>query len=174
MKSFLTRRLAGGLSEIKTTKKLDEFAGRICKAVIPIKKEFYLGRGSSVAICTLSSFDLLEKISNTVALMDKIAIAGRLLSENRGIDAMIEFATRNPDLERIILCGKEVKGHRAGQALLSLAKNGTEPSGRIIGALGIYPILRSEPKDVDTFRNRVQVVDLMGITKLEKIMMLVT
>ena len=142
--------------------------------MIPIKKEFYLGRGSSVAICTLSSFDLLERISKTVALMNKIAIAGRLLSENRGIDAIIEFASRNPDLERIILCGKEVKGHRAGQALLSLVKNGTEQSGIIIGALGPYPILRSERKDVNTFRNRVQVVDLMGITKLETIMMLVT
>lgn len=142
--------------------------------MIPIKKEFYLGRGSSVAICTLSSIDLLERISRTVALMDKIAIAGRLLSENRGIDAMIEFTSRNPDLERIILCGKEVKGHRAGQALLSLAKNGAGPGGRIIGALGPYPILHSELKDVNTFRNRVQVVDLMGITKLETIMLLVT
>ncbi|HEV8387407.1 MAG TPA: hypothetical protein VGQ03_07275 [Nitrososphaera sp.] len=142
--------------------------------MIPIKKEFYLGRGSSIAICTLSSFDLLDRISKTVALMDKIAIAGRLLSENRGIDAMIEFASRNPGLERIILCGKEVKGHRAGQALLSLAKNGIEPGGRIVGALGPYPILRSQPKDVNTFRNRVQVVDLMGITNLEMIMVLVT
>ncbi|MGI0037724.1 MAG: tetrahydromethanopterin S-methyltransferase subunit A [Nitrososphaera sp.] len=162
------------MSEVKTTERLDEIAGKICKAVIPIRKEYYLGRGSSVAICTLSSLDLLDRISQTAALMDRIAIVGRLLSENKGIDAMVGFAAKHPNLERIVLCGKEVKGHQAGQALLSLAKNGINPGGRIIGALGPYPLLRSEPNSVSAFRNRVQVVDLMGTTKLETIIKLVT
>jgi tetrahydromethanopterin S-methyltransferase subunit A len=46
--------------------------------------------------------------------MNTIAIAGRLLSENKGIDAIINFALEHPDLHGIIVCGEEVKGHRAG------------------------------------------------------------
>lgn len=172
MKSFLILRSAGGF-RIKTKERLDDMAGRICKSLIPVRKEYYLGRGTSVAICTLSSIDLLEGIFQTPALMNKIAIVGRLLSENKGIDAIIGFSARHPDLERIVLCGKEVKGHRAGQALLSVARNGIDADGRIIGASGPYPLLHSEPNIVSAFRNRVQVIDLVGITKLETINKLV-
>jgi tetrahydromethanopterin S-methyltransferase subunit A len=162
------------LSKTKSTERFDEIAGRICKSLIPVRKEYYLGGGRSVAICTLSSLDLLERIFQTPALMDKIAIAGRLLSENKGIDAIIRFCVEHPDLERIVLCGKEVKGHRAGHALLSLVRNGIDADGRIVGAVGRYPILHSEPVDVSAFMNRVQVVDQVGITKLETIAELVT
>jgi tetrahydromethanopterin S-methyltransferase subunit A len=85
-----------------------------------------------MAICTLSSIDLLERICQTPALMDKIAIVGRLLSENKGIDAIIRFSVNHPDLVSIVLCGKEVRGHRAGQALLSLVRNGIDADGRIV------------------------------------------
>jgi tetrahydromethanopterin S-methyltransferase subunit A len=103
----------------------------------------YLGRGKELAICTLSSIGLLNKISKS-DIMDGVAIAGRLLSENRDIDAIIRFTLEHPDdLRRIIVCGKEVKGHRAGQALLTLARNGIDRDGKIIGALGPYPILKS-------------------------------
>lgn len=162
------------MNKLKTRERLDNIAGKICKTVIPIRQEYYLGRGSSVAICTLSSFDLLDRISLTAALMNRVAIVGRLLSENKGIDAIIGFAEMHPSLDRIILCGKEVKGHKAGQALLSLAKNGIEPSGRIIGALGPYPLLHSGIKSITAFRNRVQVLDLIGTTRLETIAKLVT
>jgi tetrahydromethanopterin S-methyltransferase subunit A len=94
--------------------------------------------------------------------MADVAIAGRLLSENRGIDAMIKFAIEHPDLKRIILCGREVKGHRAGQALLALARNGIDGRGRIVGALGPYPLLKSSARDVDAFRRQIEIIDMMG------------
>jgi tetrahydromethanopterin S-methyltransferase subunit A len=142
-------------------KKFDDAAGRICEAVLPIKHEYYLGRGKELAICTLSSVDLLEKISKS-EIMDGVAIAGRLLSENKGIDVIIRFAAGHPGLKRIILCGREVKGHRAGQALLALARNGTDGKGRIIGALGPYPMLESPAKDVEAFRRQVEIIDMTG------------
>jgi hypothetical protein len=37
--------------------------------------------------------------------MNTIAIAGRLLSENKGIDEIINFALEHPDLRGIIVCG---------------------------------------------------------------------
>jgi tetrahydromethanopterin S-methyltransferase subunit A len=42
---------------------LDNAAGSLCKALLPIKHEYCLGRGKGVAICTLLSVDLLQKIS---------------------------------------------------------------------------------------------------------------
>ncbi len=149
-------------------KKFDEAAGKVCEAILPIKHEYYRGRGNELAICTLSSIGLLEEISKS-DLMERVAIVGRLLSENRGIDTMIRFVLEHPDLQRIIVCGKEVKGHRAGQALLALAKNGMDRNGRIIGAIGPYPIIKSQAKDVDAFRHQVEILDMIGTTDIEKL-----
>ncbi len=121
-----------------------------------------------MAICTLSSIDLLQEISKS-DIMEGVAIAGRLLSENKGIDAMIRFAAEHPDLKRIILCGKEVKGHRAGQALLALARNGIDSQGRIMGALGPYPILKSSIRDIDAFRRQVEIMDMVGTTDINSL-----
>ena len=149
-------------------KKLDDAAGKVCEAILPIKRDYYHGKGKDLAICTLSSIGLLEEISES-DVMDKIAIVGRLLSENRGIDAMIRFTLEHPDLKHIIVCGKEVKGHRAGQTLLALARNGVDKEGRIIGALGPYPMLKSPAKDVDAFRRQVEITDMVGTVDIEKL-----
>ena len=82
---------------------------------------------------------------------------------------MIKFVIEHPDLRRIILCSKEVKGHRAGQALLALAKNGIDDHGRIIGAIGPYPIIKSQARQVDTFRRQVEIVDMIGTTDIRKL-----
>jgi len=145
--------------------KFDDAAGKICEAILPIKHEFYLGRGKRLAICTLSSIDLLLEISRS-DIMNRVAIAGRLLSENKGIDTMIKFAMAHPELRRIIVCGKEVRGHKAGQALLALARNGINGDGRIIGALGPYPTLMSPAGDVDIFRRQVEITDRIGTVEI--------
>ena len=142
-------------------RRLENAAGNLCKALLPIKHEYYLGRGKAVAICTLSSIDLLQTIGES-DLIDKILIAGRLLSESNGIDAIIAFTVKHPYLKRIILCGKEVKGHKAGQALLALSSNGMDSSGRIIGAAGPNPIVTLSLQDVDIFRHQVEIIDMIG------------
>ena len=149
-------------------KRLDNAAGRLCKALLPIKHEYYLGAGKAVAICTLSSIDLLQTISKS-DLINRILIAGRLLSENKGIDAIIAFTMKHPNLKRIIVCGKEVRGHRAGQALLALASNGMDSSGRIIGAIGPNPIVTLPQQDVDIFRHQVEINDMIGTVDIGKI-----
>ena len=147
---------------------LHDAAGKLCKALLPIKYEYFLGGGKALAICTLSSIDLLEKISRS-EMMSELVIAGRLLSENKGIDAMIYFTLKHPDLNRMIICGKEVNGHTAGQAVLALARNGIDLSGRIIGAAGPYPILKSPAQDVDAFRRQVEIIDMIGTVDIDKI-----
>jgi tetrahydromethanopterin S-methyltransferase subunit A len=149
-------------------KRLDNAAGRLCKALLPIKHEYYLGAGKAVAVCTLSSIDLLQTIAKS-DIMNRILIAGRLLSENKGIDAIIDFTVKHPSLNRIIICGKEVRGHSAGQALLALASNGMDSSGRIIGAVGPNPIVTLPLQDVDIFRHQVEINDMIGTVDIGKI-----
>ena len=149
-------------------KRLDNAAGRLCKALLPIKDEYYFGAGKAVAICTLSSIDLLQNILKS-DLMNRIVIAGRLLSENKGIDEIIAFTVKHPNLKRMIVCGKEVRGHRAGQALLALANNGMDSSGRIIGAVGPNPIVTLSQQDVDIFRHQVEINDMIGTVDIGKI-----
>jgi tetrahydromethanopterin S-methyltransferase subunit A len=42
-------------------------------------------------------------------------------------------------------------------------------SGRIIGAGGPYPMLKSAAQDVDTFRRQVEIIDMIGTVDIEKI-----
>jgi tetrahydromethanopterin S-methyltransferase subunit A len=94
----------------------DNAVGKICEVLIPLKHKYYIGKGKSVAICTLSSIDLLKEISNSVDIMNRILIVGRLLSENEGIDTIIKFVLDHTELHHIIICGKEVKGHHEKHA----------------------------------------------------------
>src|SRR5919106_6456468 len=149
-------------------KSLENMAGKICETLIPIKHEYYMGRrGNEIAICTLSSIQLLEDICKSSDIMDKILIVGRLLSENKGIDAIIRFTLAHPELHYIIVCGKEVRGHQAGQALLSLYENGINNNNNIgsriiIGTKGPYPVLTSSQEDVIAFRKQInKIYDLV-------------
>ena len=150
-------------------------AGKICENLIPIKHEYHMGMGGKeIAICTLSSIHLLEDIYNTPEVMDKILVVGRLLSENKGIDTIIKFTLTHPELHYIIVCGKEVRGHQAGQALVSLYENGinyNKTGGRIIvGAKGPNPVLASSWEEINTFRKQIiRVYNLIGISDIGKI-----
>jgi tetrahydromethanopterin S-methyltransferase subunit A len=150
-------------------RKIYDAAGKVCETIIPIRHEYYYGKGSDIAICTLSSIDLLLKISKSSFIMSKILIVGRLLSENKGIDAMIKFSIRNPSLRHIVVCGTDVKGHRSGQALLSLHKNGIDRRGRILGSASPCPILSCESSEIELFRSWTIVHDLIGIKDVDKL-----
>ena len=72
---------------------IGETIGEICKIILPIPEEVYYGnKQSRLAVCTLSSMNLLKKIANS-DILDNIAVAGRLLSENKGIDSMLDYFT---------------------------------------------------------------------------------
>jgi tetrahydromethanopterin S-methyltransferase subunit A len=152
---------------------LGEIAGEICKRILPIPEETFLGsQSSSVAICTLSSIDLLKEIANSDA-MKNIAIAGRLLSENKGIDRLLKYVSQNPRLGTIIVCGREVVGHRTGHALFCLHKFGVDENNRIINSTSPDPVLSASRQQIQYFQNQITLVDKIGETKLENIIALV-
>ena len=152
---------------------LGELAGEVCKKIFPIPEEKFVGNHTSnVAICTLSSIDLLKEISQS-GVMEKITIAGRLLSENKGIDELVRFVNQHPRLDTIIMCGKEVIGHRTGHALFCLHRFGTDHNNRIINSMSPDPVLSVSKKEIIQFQNQVKLIDKIGETHLTNIISLV-
>ena len=152
---------------------LGEIAGQICKVILPIPEETYFGNAKSdTAICTLSSIGLLKEIAKS-DLMEKISIAGRLLSENKGIDSLVRYVNKNPNLRTILVCGSEVSGHKTGHALFCLHQFGTDHSNRIINSISPDPVLSVSKKEIEQFQNQIQLVDIIGQTDMQKIIPLV-
>jgi len=148
---------------------LENIIGELCKAILPIPEEFYLGNSnSSIAICTLSSINLLKKISNS-DLMSHISIVGRLLSENKGIDSIIKYVNENKKTKTIIVCGKEVEGHKAGHSLFELHKNGIDNFGRIINSTSPDPFLTATKSEINYFQNEINLVNMINETDFETI-----
>ncbi len=148
---------------------MENFIGEICKYLLPIKHEHFVGKGSRIAICTLSSIRLLTEISNDTKLMNNLAIVGRLLSENKGIDDIINYCIVHKELEHLIICGKDSRGHRAGDSLIALSKNGLTKEGIIIESKSPRPQLRSSYQEVEIFRERITVHNLIEETDLNRI-----
>ena len=146
--------------------RLENIIGDLCKVILPIQEESYIGNtDSSIAICTLSSMNLLKKISNS-ELLNHVSIVGRLLSENKGIDSMIKYLNRNKKIKTIIVCGKEVCGHKAGHSLFELHKNGIDNYGRIINSVSPNPFLTVNRSEINYFQNEINLINLSDETNL--------
>ncbi len=148
---------------------IENLAGEICKIILPINEEIFFGNPkSSLAICTLSSTNLLKEIANS-DLLSKIALVGRLFSENKGIDSLVRHVISNKNLETILICGKDTPGHRPGHSVLNLYKNGVDNQGRIIGSSSPDPILTITKSEILEFQNQVKLIDEIGETSISKI-----
>jgi tetrahydromethanopterin S-methyltransferase subunit A len=148
---------------------IEDLAGEICKIILPINEEVFFGNPrSSLAICTLSSMNLLKEIANS-NLLSKVALVGRLFSENKGIDSLVRHVISNKNLETILLCGKDTPGHRPGHSLLNLYKNGVDNQGRIIGSSSPDPILTITKSEVLKFQNQVKLIDEISEISISKI-----
>ena len=150
---------------------LGQIVGEICKRVFPISEEKFFGKGSEIAICTLSSIDLLKEIVDS-DIMKKVVIVGRLFSENKGIDELVSYISRNPEIHTIVVCGKEVTGHKTGHALFCLHKFGVDDSNRIVNSTSPDPVLGVSEQAINDFR-RIKLIDMIGQTELEKIISII-
>ena len=147
---------------------LEQAAGVVCKVMYPIPISSFSGKGTEIAVCTLSSMALLKKISNN-DIMDKLLITGRLFSENKGIDQLIRFCTTSHTMKYLILCGKDTNGHYPGDALINLMKFGLDDHHKIIGTKAPYPFISCPPNLVNKFRQQIKLVDIRGCHDLNKI-----
>lgn len=122
-------------------------------------------RDSPVAICTMASIDLIDKIPR-----DGVAVVGKCVTENLGIEKIVENITANPNIRFLILCGRVSKGHFVGQAINCLIEDGLDQNGRIIGAKGAMPVLRNVSREkIEQFRKQIEPVDLTDVEDIKKI-----
>lgn len=123
---------------------------------------------SPIAVNTLGDVELPELLRTH--LEPFVAICGKNVTENIGIEKVIKNIITNPNIRALVLCGPESKGHFVGQAFKALKENGIDDSGKIIGAIGPIPFLKNISKnEVEQFRNQVEIIDLINETDVERI-----
>ncbi|WP_428937758.1 DUF4346 domain-containing protein [Fontivita pretiosa] len=119
-----------------------------------------------VAVCTLTDLALATQIAQSNA--SEIAITGTMLTENLGIERLIENVLANPNIRFLVVCGADSGqqiGHLAGQSLVALWRSGVDEQMKIIGARGKRPRIRNLPVDaVEHFRKTVEVIDMVNTT----------
>ena len=148
---------------------VEDIVGEICKIILPINEEVFFGNStSSIAICTLSSIKLLKEISNS-SLMSQIALVGRLLSENKGIDTLVKHVILKKNIKTILICGKDTMGHKSGHSLLKLCENGVDSNGRIIGSSSPNPVLTITKSEIQNFQKQITIINKIGETDISEI-----
>ena len=149
--------------------KLSDVIGKLCEVLLPIPEEFYIGNtNSSICVCTLSSIKLLKELKNS-KIIENVAITGRLFTENKGIDSIIKYVNQNKKIKTIIVCGKEVWGHKSGHSLFQLHKFGVDKNNRIINSTSPEPILTVSNSQIQYFQKELTLVNLINKTNLQLI-----
>lgn len=138
----------------------------------PLAGNYHVLRYSApVAVCTLNSASLAKRIAQSA--MPDVSIVGTMHTENLGIERLIRNTAANPTIRSLIVCGEDTQqaiGHLPGQTLLSLAANGMDERGRIVGARGKRPVLKNvSAEEVQNFRRQVSVHGLIGQQDMDSI-----
>ncbi len=125
-----------------------------------------------VAVCTLTNESLMNALAAETRREN--ALIGTLQTENLGIERLITNILANPNIRFLVICGSDSRqavGHLPGQSLLQLGRAGMDGDGRIIGAKGKRPFIRNIPREmVEQFRERIEVVDLIGTNEIHRVM----
>ena len=118
---------------------------------------------SNIAIVTLTNKFIFPK--------GLCAISGEMKTENLGIERVIINTVSNANIRYIIVCGKESKGHSAGQSLIAIYENGIDEKNKIIGSKGAIPFIENVPREVvERFRKQIKkIVDLINEEDINKI-----
>jgi tetrahydromethanopterin S-methyltransferase subunit A len=121
---------------------------------------------SAVAVCTLASRSMLARFAGR----PEIAIAGRVFTENVGIERMLQNLAANPRLRVLILCGRESL-HQVGQTIVSLHRHGLDESARVIGSLGQEPFLPNlSTFELRHFQQNIHLVEMIGERDVERVL----
>jgi tetrahydromethanopterin S-methyltransferase subunit A len=101
----------------------------------------------------------IEKLVRT-GVETGAALSGTLQTANIGIEKIICNIVANPNIRYLILGGPESEGHKTGDAVRALFKNGVDEKKRIIGTTGLSAYLYNVPMEFITrFREQLTLVD---------------
>ena len=123
---------------------------------------------SPVAVCVLVGDELYEQLKSVNA--PGLAIVGKTLTENLGIERMVQNIIASPYIRSLLLVGTEAEGHRTGQTIIALGENGVNERMRVVASEGKRPILRNLTRlEIERFQKQVSVIDHIGCTELTPI-----
>jgi tetrahydromethanopterin S-methyltransferase subunit A len=102
--------------------------------------------------------------------LNGVAIIGSISTENIGIEHLVKNIISNPYIRTLVLFGRDIEGHKPGNALIHLLENGLNSQNKIIGAQGARPVLKNLTKaEVDHFRAQIKISNLIGQTELSSL-----
>ncbi|MFA5332155.1 MAG: tetrahydromethanopterin S-methyltransferase subunit A [Methanoregula sp.] len=88
------------------------------------------------------------------------ALSGTLQTANIGIEKLVCNIVANPNIRYLILGGPESGGHKTGDAIRALLKNGIDEKKRIIDTAGLTAVLHNVPDEfIKRFREQLTLVD---------------
>ncbi|MFV0430500.1 MAG: hypothetical protein ACK5KO_13865 [Arachnia sp.] len=115
----------------------------------------------TIAVCVLTSDELYPAL----ARLPGVAIAGRVVVPNLGIEKIVRNVASNPHIRELVLCGKDSAIFFPGEALTQLHADGVDQERRILGARGHLPTLTNvSVQHIERFRAQVHLTDLIGVT----------
>src|SRR3954451_271825 len=124
------------------------------------------GMESPVAVCTLGSRVLLPELAGR----PEIAVAGRVFTENIGVERMIQNLAGFQSIRYLIVCGRETR-HKVGQTILALHRFGLDQTVRVIGSVAPDPQMPNlTSEQLRMFQTRVSVVDMIGEADVDVIL----
>jgi len=101
----------------------------------------------------------IEKLVRT-GVETGAALSGTLQTANIGIEKIICNIVANPNIRYLILGGPESEGHKTGDAIKALLKNGIDEKKNIIGTTGLTAVLHNVPAEfIKRFREQLTLVD---------------
>jgi len=101
----------------------------------------------------------IEKLVRT-GVETGAALSGTLQTANIGIEKLICNIVANPNIRYLILGGPESEGHKTGDAIKALIKNGVDEKKRIIDTTGLTAVLYNVPREfIQRFREQLTLVD---------------
>lgn len=101
----------------------------------------------------------IEKLVRT-GVETGAALSGTLQTANIGIEKIICNIVANPNIRYLILGGPESEGHKTGDAIKALLKNGVDKKKHIIDTTGLTAVLHNVPDMfIKRFREQLTLVD---------------
>jgi len=101
----------------------------------------------------------IEKLVRT-GVETGAALSGTLQTANIGIEKLICNIVANPNIRYLILGGPESEGHKTGNAIKALLKNGVDEKKQIIDTTGLSAALYNVPAEfIKRFREQLTLVD---------------
>lgn len=121
---------------------------------------------SPVAVCTLATRTLLPELAGR----PEIAVAGRVFTENVGLERMVQNLLAFETVRYLIVCGHETR-HRVGQTIFALYRHGLDEAGRVVGSEAPDPVMPNlTAEQLQAFRARITLVDMVGVLDTEAIL----